>query len=402
MNILKHLPKSINKLHSDIYPVFAKGSFVYTSDKNRYLDLTSGIGALSTGHNHPYITKKVKNQLDKYVHMSQQIFKSHPIQVELTKKILETMPDKQLNNIFYVNSGSEAIDNSIKIARKYTGKSNIISMNRGFHGRTLASLSITSSNLSCKKGISPLLSNIFFCPDFTTNSINQILEYQSAPEDTAAIILEPIQGEGGIYSINTEFMKYLENICHQNNILLIADEIQCGAMRTGTWWNIEQKNIIPDLMTFGKGIASGYPLAGIIGKSKIMNSLEKGSLGGTYGGNAICSAAASATIDILNDPNIKLNINNMGKYIKENLEKEYIIKNIRQYGLMIGIELNLSKYNSKLTKYIVDELRKENILVLMAGNKNQYIRLLPPLNITKSEIDFFLEKFRKIISEINF
>ena len=395
MCILKNIPKSINKLHSKIYPVFAKGSYVYTSSK-KYLDLTSGIGALSTGHNHPDVINSVKEQLTKYVHIPQQVFKSHPMQVELTSKLLDTIPNKKMDNVFYVNSGSEATDNAIKIARKYTGKSNIISMNRGFHGRTIGALSVTSSNLSCKKGITPLMSNIFFCPDFTTESIEKILEYQSDPNDTAAIILESVQGEGGIYSIDTSFLQSLKKICTNNNILLIADEVQCGSMRTGDWWNIYQKNISPDLMTFGKGIASGYPLAGIASTSEIMNSLEKGSLGGTYGGNAICCAAASATIDVLNDEVIQQNVINTGNYIKKKLEYSVLIKNIRQYGLMIGIEL----YNPKYIMEIVSKLRQQGILVLVAGNKNQYIRLLPPLNVSKEEIDYFLERFKKILFSI--
>jgi 4-aminobutyrate aminotransferase-like enzyme len=209
MNILRHIPRSISKLHGDIYPIYAKGSYIYTKH-TKYLDLTSGIGALSTGHNHPYIVDKVKKQLDKYVHFPQQVFQSHPIQVELTEKILKTMPDKTLDNIFYVNSGSEATDNAIKIARKYTGKSNIITMNGGFHGRTLGALSVTSSNLGCKKGISPLMSNVFFCQDSTYKSLNTLLEYQTSPDDTAAILLEPVQGEAGIFSMNSDFLKYVK------------------------------------------------------------------------------------------------------------------------------------------------------------------------------------------------
>ena len=162
MNILKHLPNSIKKLHKDIFPVYATGCYIYTPDKKKYLDLTSGIGALSLGHNHPTVTDKVKDQLTKYVHIPQQVFKSHPAQIELTEKILDISPGPMLDNILYVNSGSEATDNAIKIARTYTGRSNIISLSGGFHGHTLGALSVTSSNLACTKNISPLISNMFF------------------------------------------------------------------------------------------------------------------------------------------------------------------------------------------------------------------------------------------------
>ena len=394
MNILNHIPKSISKLHKAILPISAKGSYIFTENE-KYLDLTSGIGALSTGHNHPLVVEKVKKQLESYVHMPQQIFKSHPIQIELTEKLLSIMPNKKLDNFFYVSTGSEATDNAIKIARAYTQKSNIISINGGFHGRTLGALSVTSSNLNCKRGIAPLLSNTYFCGDFTKDSLDKLLTFQSAPDDTAAIIFESVQGEGGVKSINSEFLKYTQKICKENNIMLVADEVQCGSMRTGSWWNFTQKNIDPDIITFAKGIGSGYPIAGIVASSQIMNTLPFGSLGGTYGGNAISSAAASATIDILNDPILQQNIVEYGNYINDSLKKYSLIKEIRQYGLMIGIEFN---GNSNMVADIVCKLRERNILVLTAGNQNQYIRLLPPLNIEKQDIDIFLEEFTDILN----
>ena len=399
MNIYKHIPSSIKKVHGCILPLYAKDNYIYTADK-KYLDLTSGIGALSTGHNHPHVISKVTEQLTKYVHLPQQVFQTHPIQMEVSEKIIDTMPDG-LDNIFYVNSGSEAIENAIKIARLYTGKSNIITMNGGFHGRTLGALSVTSSNTACRKNIAPLMSNVYYCNDFNKKTLDTILEYQSCPSDTAAILLEPVQGECGIFTINVDFLQYIQAICNNNNILLIADEVQCGAMRTGTWWNVQEKNITPDLMTFGKGIASGYPFAGVISRSDIMNSLSSGNLGGTYGGNAICSAAASATIDIMNDIDYQTNINNMGLYIKNNLINEPLIKDIRQYGLMIGIEFITSNDNPSITLNILQKLRNEGILVLFAGNKNQYIRLLPCLNISQNDVNLFIDKFKSILYQIN-
>ena len=395
MKILNHLPKSISKLHKTILPISSNGSYIYTKN-NKYLDLTSGIGALSTGHNHPLVIDKVKTQLNNYVHFPQQLFKSHPIQIDLTSKLLKTFKNKNIDNIFFVNSGSEATDNAIKIARNHTGKSNIIAMNKGFHGRTIGALSITSSNLNCKKGIAPLLSNVYFCNAFTNSSINTILEFQSAPEDTAAIIFESIQGEGGINDINEEFLKYLETICKKNDILLIADEVQCGSMRTGTFWDYERKNIKPDIVTFGKGISSGFQLAGVASTSTIMNSLSPGSLGGTYGGNAISSAAAVATIDIINTKEIQDNVNTMGSYIYNNIKYNPLIKNVKQYGLMIGIEF----YDTNTPTIILNILREKGILVLLAGNNNQFLRLLPPLNISKTEVDIFIDTMNNI-SKLN-
>ena len=212
-NILRHIPSAIAKIHRQILPIKASGSWITDINYTRYLDLTSGIGALSTGHSHPYIINKVKKQLTQLVHIPQQVFQSHPPQISLTNKLLDIMPCQSLDNIFYVNSGSEATDNALKIARNYTNKTNIISMNRGFHGRTIGALSVTSSNIACKYKLQPLMSGIFCCPNFTKDSLDEILTYQTSPDETAAIILEPIQGESGIISIPEDFMKYV--IFHQ-------------------------------------------------------------------------------------------------------------------------------------------------------------------------------------------
>ena len=397
---MANIPKAISKLHPTIIPKFCHGSWIITKNNNNYLDFTSGIGALSTGHNHQYIKNKVIEQLDKYVHIPQQVFGSHDVQIELCNKLNTIMPSKNINNFFFVNSGSEAIDNAIKISRKYTEKTNIISMLKGFHGRTIGALSITSSNINCKFKTQPMISGNYFCNEFTEQSLNNILEFQSSPEETAAIIVEPVQGEGGIISIPTDFLKYIRKVCDENNILFIVDEVQSGSGRTGTWWNIEQKEVVPDLMTFGKGIASGYPLACIAGTSEIMNNIGLSYLGGTYGGNAITSIASIATIDIIQKENLLENTNNMGNYIRESLNDFEEIHQIRQYGLMIAIEFKFSN-NPEKVKKVMEYLREYNILVLMAGNKNQYIRLLPPLNVSKSEIDVFAAGFQYAMDKIN-
>lgn len=391
-NILNYIPKSIAKLHSNIMPIKGIGSYIIDNNNIKYLDFTSGIGALSTGHSHPTIIKSVKNQLDKIVHAPQQVFLSHEPQIDLTKKLLDIMPSSYLNNIFYVPSGSEATDNAIKIARKFTEKTNIIAINKGFHGRTLGALSVTSSNINCKYKTAPVLSGVYFSEP-TIESIHNILSYNTDPTETAAIIFESIQGEGGVHSLPNDFLAYINDICKQNNILMIADEVQCGAGRTGTWWNVEQKNIVPDIMTFGKGIASGFPLAGIACNNNITDNLGQGYLGGTYGGNALVSMAASKTIDVIKNENLLENTNIMGTYLKKELEKFEQIKEVRQYGLMIAIEL----FNNDNAKTIVSNLQKNNVLVLLAGHKNQYIRLLPPLNINYNDIEVFLDAFNKSV-----
>lgn len=393
MNLIKsNIPNSINKLYN-IIPVKGRGSWIRDVNNHNYLDLTSGIGALSTGHSHPLVLDRVMNQMKDIVHPQQQIYATHPSQIKLTQKLINIMPCNSLNNIFYTNSGSEATENAIKIAKRYTNKNNIIAMSGGFHGRTIGALSVSSSNLNCKFKNNGL-SGVYFCNKFKPKDFDNILAYQTSVDETAAVILEPVLGEGGVYSLNKHFLKHIEKICKKNNILLITDEVQSGAGRTGTWWNVEQKNIKPDILTFGKGIGSGFPIAGLVSTCEIMNNIGNSYLGGTYGGNALVSAAASATIDVINNDNLIDNTNKMGNLLNIELTKFKEIKKVRQYGLMIAIEF----HNSNRVPYIVNELKKNNILVLLCGNKSQFIRLLPPLNISKTDIVLFINTLKKIIN----
>lgn len=399
MSFSKNLPNAIKMLHKNIYPISGKGSWLTSSNGKQYLDLTSGIGALSTGHSHEYIIKSVNEQLTKYVHMPQQLFNIHEMSNKYTNKFLETMPHKSLDNIFYVNSGSEATDNAIKIARSYTKKQNIITMKKGFHGRTYGALSVTSSNLTCKKNISPVLSGVYYCDINDINSFNDILTYMTSPEEVSCVIYEPVQGEGGIFSLEKKFLQEIQEICKNNNILTIADEVQCGYGRTGTYWNIEQKDVIPDILTFGKGVASGFPLAGLVTSTNIMDNIGTNFLGGTYGGNAISLAAASATHDIFLRENILNNVFNKSLLLRKELLKISGIKSLRINGLMIGIELFCSNDTKKIMS-IVQKMNEKKILILTCGNNGQYIRLLPPLNISNIECEIFLEGFRKTLEEV--
>jgi 4-aminobutyrate aminotransferase len=399
MSYSRNLPKSIKMLHPNIFPKSAKGSWIESLNGKMYLDFTSGIGALSTGHSHTHVINKIIEQAHTYVHMPQQLFNIHTMSNEFTGKLLSIMPNESLNSVFYVNSGSEATDNAIKIARSFTKKQNIITMKKGFHGRTYGALSVTSSNLTCKKNINPMLSGVHYCDANNIKSFRDILTYQTSPEEVACVIYEPVQGEGGIYSLNSDFLKEIHEICNENNIITIADEVQCGFGRTGTFWNVEQKSVIPDILTFGKGIASGFPLAGLVSSNNIMNNIGTNFLGGTYGGNAISLAAASATYDIMYRENILKNVDLKSELLYKELVNYPCIKSLRVSGLMIGIEFFFSDNPEKVRK-IVDKMNKRNILILTCGDKGQYIRLLPPLNVGNTECEIFLNTFREVIDEV--
>lgn len=400
-NVLRHLPKSINKIHKPITMSHGKGTWVWGTDGKKYLDFTTGIGAMGTGHCHDHVVSAVQDQAAKYSHASQQIFGSHPAQIDLTKKMLSILPET-ISSIFYTNDGSGATDNAIKVARRFTGKTNIISVMGGFHGRTIGAMSLNSSGLGSKMCSQPLMPGVFTCYP-VIDSLHTTLKLQSGPEETAAIFLEPIQGEFGVRELDNEFVREVRNVCNDYNIMMVADEIQCGSGRTGYWWASEGHRIVPDIINFGKAIGSGYPIAGNAARDDILDA-GKNYLGGTYNGNAIASAAASATIDVIQNENLLDNVINMGDYlsqrITDTLMKQGMITDFRQYGLMIAVELNTKEIEpnalrDEATYNFVQNLRANNVLVLTAGNRGQFIRLLPPYNVSKEEIDYFIANFEK-------
>lgn len=404
---IHNIPKSISKIHKKIVPIKGEGSYVFTKEGFRYLDYTSGIGALSLGHCHPRVVSGVQNQIKQLIHAPQQVFGSHPPQLTLNKKLLDIMPCDKLNSIFYTNSGSESTDNAIKAARRYTGKTNIISFLGGFHGRTLGAMSVSSSNTKTKQNTQPLMSGVFFCePEM--EHFDRLVNLNSCPEETAAVIFEPVQGEGGINSLSINFLKSVEKFCKSENIVFIVDEVQCGFGRTGTWWNASQKQLKPDILTFGKGIGAGFPIAGLTMTKEISESLNVGYLGGTYGGNPLVTEAASITIDVFNDEQILENVRKVGLYLNRELnrlkETGQLISGIRQYGLMVAIEFNDNDKSSKNTTVnkVLEMLREDhNVLVLFAGYKNQFIRLLPPLNTTQEEIQYFIDSLEAVLNKLS-
>lgn len=277
---------------------------------------------------------------------------------------------ENLDTFFFTNSGSEAVENSIKIARKATQKTNIISFLGGFHGRTLGCMSLSTSRTSCREGYQPLLPGIFhmnFPYENTTieskKELNNLFHRATSPSETAAVILEPILGEGGVYKADTLFVQYLKNVCEKHNIMYISDEVQTGSGRTGMWWGYNHFDIKPDIVTFGKGIASGFPFAGVVSKYSNFKNIQPNGLGGTYNGNVISTAPANSTIDIICDENLVNESNVKGDYIVTKLQSlnHPLIKEIRQYGLMIGVELNLDPASFQI---LMKKAQQYNILIV--------------------------------------
>ena len=387
--------------NSSIIAKSAIGCWVTDTSNKQYLDMTAGIGCLSTGHCHPKVVAVVKDQVSKLVIAQQNCILTHEPQQLLINKLQERTA-AHLDTYYFTNSGSEAVENAIKLARISTGKQNIITFMGGFHGRTLGGMSLSSSKISCRKGFSPLLSgiiNLRYPVDDIADDVYQELEEAllriTAPEETAAIIMEPILGEGGLVRAAPSFVKKMRSLCDKHNILWISDEVQTGIARTGYWWGYQHFGVEPDIITFGKGIASGFQLAGVAANKELFDCLHVNGIGGTYNGHVISTVAANSTLDIIEEENLLANVNLVGDYLTKALEnlKHPLIKEIRSYGLMVAIQLDLDE--DQFQKCVLGA--EDYGLMLLTTGIESTIRLLPPLILSEKEVDIFIDKFKTLL-----
>jgi 4-aminobutyrate aminotransferase len=395
------------------------GSEVWDVDGNRFLDFAAGIAVLSTGHSHPKVVAAIKDQVDKFIHISSDFY--HAKWVELGEKLDEIAPFEESAVSFMTNSGTESIETAIKLARYYTGRSEFIGFLGGFHGRTLGAVAFTASKPHYRKGFYPLMSGVVHAPypdpyrpllytkpgdDYGETVLRyieeEILGKILPAEDVAGILLEPIQGEGGYIVPPASFFPGLRELCTRHGILLIADEVQAGVGRTGKWWSIEHFGVEPDIICCAKGIASGVPL-GVMTARRSIVTWPKGSHGNTYGGNPIACAAALATLNLIESEYMQ-NAAEIGDYMLDCLEEiracHPSIGDVRGKGLMIGIEFVLDQ-NTKapaetLRDRVVDLAFLNGLLMLGCGKST--IRISPPLCLTKAEADEGLDIFNRVIS----
>ncbi|MGB2964242.1 MAG: acetyl ornithine aminotransferase family protein [Anaerolineales bacterium] len=413
--------KFISNAYPRAYPFVmehGKGTEVWDVDGNRYLDFAAGIAVTGTGHSHPDVVQAIKDQADKFLHISTVFY--HPIWVELAERLNKIVPFNEDASSFLTNSGAESVEAAIKLARFHTGRSQFIGFTGGFHGRTLGALAFTASKAVYRHGFYPLMSGVTHVPypDPYRQVLNskenepygetivryieeQIIGREIPAEDLAGILIEPIQGEGGYIVPAEGFFPALRKLCDKYGTMLIADEVQSGMGRTGKWWAIENFNVIPDIITTAKGIASGIPLGAIIAKKSIM-TWPKGAHGNTYGGNPIACAAALATIELIEKEYLQ-NAKEMGQYMRGALEEikssHESIGDVRGIGLMLGVDFVKNKktkeYNSEIRNK-VERLAFEHGLVSL-GCGNSTIRFAPPLSISKAEIDEGLQIFEHVI-----
>ena len=360
---------------------YGEGIKVTDIDGNEYVDMFAGIAVNALGHNHPKLVKAIQNQAAKLIHVSS-IYYNEPALI-YAKKLIDLT---EFDRIFYANSGAEANEGAIKLAVKYTGKNEVISTVESFHGRTIMTLAATGHEEYHEpfKGILP---NGFINVPY--NDIEAIKE--AITENTAAIIVEPIQGEGGVNVPDINYLKEIEKICHEKNIVFIVDEVQTGFGRCGTLFAHELFDVKPDILTMAKGIGGGVPMGGILATEKIASAFVPGDHGTTFGGGPLVCAAANAVLDTFEEENILDNVNEVGQYFIEELKKldKEIIADVRGKGLMVGLEL------TKPGAEYVDKLREAGFLINCTADK--VLRFVPPLIITKKDIDEFVKALDEIL-----
>lgn len=391
---------------SSVTAVKGEGAYLYDADGNRYLDFTSGIGVTGTGHCHPTVVAAAQKQVATLVHAQYTTVK-HPNMLELTDRLYERLP-KHLDAIGFWNSGSEAVEAAIRLARQATGRANIIAFQGGFHGRTVCAASLTTSNTKVRTGFHPMMAGVAFAPfphmyrygwsekettRFCLQELDHLFVTETVPSDTAAMIVEPVQGEYGYYPATREFMQGLRERCDKHGILLIADEIQAGYGRTGKFWSHEHFGVQPDILISAKGLASGYPLSAIAAPNDLMKKGFPGSQGGTYGANAVACAAALATLEVFEQENLLDNVRENGAYLREQLERLKqtfgFIDEVRGMGLMLGAEIidDNGGPSGERAAQLVKECEAGGLLMLRCGTHGQIVRWLPPLIVTREQIN---------------
>ena len=396
-----------------------KGSEVWDVDGNRFLDFMGGIAVVSTGYSHPKVVKAIQEQAEKFIHISSDFY--HENWIRLAEKLDEIAPFKEDALSFMTNSGTEAVETAIKLARYHTKRSNFIGFTGAFHGRTMGAVTFTASKAKYHGGFYPLMNGVTHAPfpnpyrpmlerrkgeDYGEAVVryieDEILNQILPPKDVAGILVETIQGEGGYIVPPDGFYPALRKLCDKYGILMILDEVQCGMGRTGKWWAIEHFGVEPDMITSAKGIASGMPLGACVARKSVMN-WEAGTHGNTYGGNPISCAASLATIDLIEKEYLQ-NAKEVGEFALEALEeikaRHPSIGDVRGKGLMIGVEFVKDRETKEpdhdLTERVVDLGYERGLLMLSCGKS--VIRIAPPLAITKTEMEEGLKVFEDALT----
>ncbi len=393
-----------------------EGAYLYDMQGERYLDFTCGIGVTNTGHCHPRVVEAAREQVGKLIHGQVNIIYHQPL-LRLVEALREVVPPA-LDTFFFSNSGAEAVEGAVKLARHATGRPNIIVFQGSFHGRTNQTMSMTTSKTVYRQHYQPLAAGVFVAPfpyayrygwgpeetsQWCLRELRHLLASQTAPDETAALVVEPVLGEGGYVVPPASFLAGLRQICDEYGILLVADEVQTGFGRTGKFFAVEHFGVVPDILIMAKGLASGLPLSGVAAPRALMDKWRVGTHGGTYGGNAVACAAAEATVRVLQDGLVE-NAARMGEVLQGGLAEIQsrfpVLGDVRGLGLMVGAEFTLpdGSPGTDRAKQVLGRCLEDRLLLLNCGTYNQVVRWIPPLIVNQEQIETALGIFERALA----
>ncbi len=397
------IARGVGQVH-EIFVQRARDCEVWDVEGRRYIDFAGGIGVVNTGHCHPKVVEAVAQQLQRYSHTCFQLLAYEPY-VELAERLIRLLPGDFAKKAMFMSTGAEAVENAIKIARAHTRRDAVIAFGGGFHGRTNMAMALTGKVAPYKAGFGPFPAGIFHAQfpnalhgigvEQALRSVDHILKCDVGADEVAAMIIEPVQGEGGFYVAPFEFLHELRALCDRHGIVLIADEIQCGAGRTGTWLAIEQSGVVPDLVTMAKSMAGGFPISAVLGRADIMDAAAVGGLGGTYAGNPLACAAALAVLDVFEQEKLLERGARLGERLPAGLReiaaRQPAIGEVRGLGPMVAIELladgRADRPDADLTRRLMAEAARRGLILLSCGIYGNVIRILVPLTASDALID---------------
>jgi 4-aminobutyrate aminotransferase / (S)-3-amino-2-methylpropionate transaminase / 5-aminovalerate transaminase len=412
----RYIPRGITTAHPLVLDR-AQGAELWDIAGRRYIDFAGGIGVLNVGHGHPHVMEAVRAQLDRVTHTSFQVV-MYESYLRLAERLCTLAPGEGPKKAIFFSTGAEAVENAVKIARAHTGRPAVISFHGGFHGRTLLALSLTGSVIPYKQNFGPYATEIYQVPfpyeyrGWTTEkalaSLNELFESAVAPQRVAAVIIEPVLGEGGFVPAPASFLRELRALTEQHGILLIADEIQTGFGRTGRFFAIEHSGVSPDLVTVAKSLAAGFPLSGVVGRADVMDAPGPGGLGGTYGGNPVACAAGLAVLDVMRDERLPERAARIGSVVEERMRswasEQQLVGDVRVMGAMAGMELVRDRKTKAPadteTAQVLALARERGLILLRAGIHHNVIRTLMPLTIPDDQLDEGLDIIGSALAEV--
>ncbi|MDM7324253.1 MAG: 4-aminobutyrate--2-oxoglutarate transaminase [Thermus sp.] len=398
----QYIPQGIAQAH----PVFvarAEGVRLWDVDGKEYLDFAGGIGVMNVGHGHPRVLQAVRAQLERFTHLSFQVT-PYEVYVRLAQRLADLAPGTFAKKTLFLTTGVEAVENAVKIARAYTGRPAVVALTHSFHGRTLLGMSLTGKASYYKQNFGPFAPEVYHAPvpypyrgvsdEMALEGLQEVFRTQVGPERVAALILEPVLGEGGFIPLSAAYLRAVREVTASHGILLVADEIQSGFGRTGRMWAIEHSGVIPDLIVFAKSVAAGLPLSGVVGRAEVMDAPKPGGLGGTYAGNPLACAAGLAVLDIFQEEGLLERGQTLGGILWQGLkrlqERFPQVGEVRGLGPMVALELvedpTTKEPALKLAPRVVEEARRRGLILLRAGMYGSVIRVLVPLVATEAEV----------------